>query len=571
MFERNCPSPAELSGFILGTLSLPGLEGVARHLDACSVCEAAVDALERLSDPVMAAVRHPGAGSSVQAGHPHAIGGPHVPDRLGDFRVIREVGRGGMGIVYEAEQISLGRRVALKVLPHQSLLEPESVERFRREARAVAGLHHTNIVQVFGTGEQDGLHYFVMELIPGVGLDRVLRELKRGQPDGQPAPAGGPGGGGTGDPSLLAVVRGLLSGISSGREAEVSASADGPTAQPAGAEAIPLAPSSASGSGRPYWVRVARVGLQVAEALAHAHALGVVHRDIKPSNLLLDYRGTVWVTDFGLAKAADEDNVLTRSGDIIGTLRYLPPEALEGRSDARGDVYSLGVTLYELATLRDAFPDVDRNVLVRRKLDAELARPRRVNEAVPRDLETIILKATARDPGHRYWNAAGLAADLRRFVEDRPVHARRITPPERLWRWCRRDPRTAGLLGRCWWRSRWGSWASRRSGDAPSRRHATRPPRVSAPIWPRSRPAPISTSAISPRLGSSGGSTTWRARARARQLRARATRLGVALSARRGPARDRRAGPPVAQHDLRRRLQPRRPITGLLRLGLLRQ
>ena len=461
MFEQICPSPEDLSGFVLGTLPLPKLEGVARHLEACPVCEAAVGALERISDPVVAAIRHSGVGSSVLAAHSVAIGGPPVPERLGDFQIIREIGRGGMGFVYEAQQVSLGRRVALKILPRHSHLEPESLERFRRESRAVAGLHHTNIVQVFGTGQHDGLHYFVMELIPGVGLDKVLRELKQTREVHRPAmtiggaiaPDGShmavaitTGQARSPDPSLMAVVRGLLSGTSSGLGAGMFANRDDLPAQECRTTPAPAPSSSSSGSGRPYWVRLARVAMQVAEALAHAHAYGVIHRDIKPSNLLIDYRGTVWVADFGLAKAGGDENVLTQSGDIIGTLRYLPPECLDGKADARGDVYSLGVTLYELVTLRDAFPDVDRNVLLRRKLDAELPRPRRENPNVPRDLETIILKAIARDPGHRYQTAADLAADLRRFVEDRPVRARRITAPERLWRWCRRDPRTASLL-----------------------------------------------------------------------------------------------------------------------------
>ena len=158
---------------------------------------------------------------------------------------------------------------------------------------------------------------------------------------------------------------------------------------------------------------------------------------------------------------------MTRSGDIIGTLRYLPPERLDGKSDTRGEVYSLGVTLYELVTLRDAFPEVDRSVLLHRKLNAELPRPRRVNPNIPRDLETIIVKAIAREPSHRYQAAADLAADFGALVEDRPVRARRVTPPERLWRWCRRGSAARpAYSGRSCSRSPRGSWVLRSSGGA---------------------------------------------------------------------------------------------------------
>ena len=218
MCQVTCPSPAELSAFVLGKLRLPELDRVARHLDICADCEAAVESLECMSDPVLAAIRHSGVGTKVLSSDSVTIDGPPVPEALGDFRIIREIGRGGMGVVYEAEQLSLGRRVALKILARHALLEPESLERFRRESRAVAGLHHTNIVQVFGTGEQNGLHYFVMQLIHGVGLDRVLGELRGGEV-GQASSTtsrerAGPAS------SLEAAVCGLLSGTLSGSRAQ---------------------------------------------------------------------------------------------------------------------------------------------------------------------------------------------------------------------------------------------------------------------------------------------------------------------------------------------------------------
>jgi serine/threonine protein kinase len=330
---------------------------------------------------------------------------------LGDFRILREVGRGGMGVVYEAVQESLGRHVALKVLSAEAAAEPRRLERFLREARSAARLHHTQIVPVFEVGSANGVHYYAMQFIAGRGLDQVLRELRR-------LPAGGSAAPAAADPA--------------------PAPADGSAAE-AGPE---LSTPGCAG----YYRAVARVGLQAAEALAHAHAQGVLHRDIKPANLLLDERGEVWVTDFGLARQEGSD--LTRVGDVVGTLRYMAPERLEGRSDARGDVYSLGLTLYELLTLRTPFAGTDDHArLVRRVAQEAQPAPRRIDPRIPRDLETVVQKATARDPAHRYATAAEFAEDLGRFLADQPVRARRVSAPERLWRWCRRNPALASAAG----------------------------------------------------------------------------------------------------------------------------
>ena len=193
-----------------------------------------------------------------------------------------------------------------------------------------------------------------------------------------------------------------------------------------------------------YWQSVARIGAQAADALQHAHDQGVLHRDIKPSNLLLDVRGTVGVTDFGLAKASDQQN-LTLPGDIVGTLRYMPPEAFEGSADARGDICSLGITLYELLGLRHAFSEGDRAQLIRLVTTTEPRRLERVNPAVPRDLAMVVHKAIDREPRLRYQTARELAEDLRRFLGDRPVRARPLSTTERTWRWCRRNRAVATL------------------------------------------------------------------------------------------------------------------------------
>jgi WD40 repeat protein/serine/threonine protein kinase len=380
--------------------------------------------------------------------------------QLGDYRILREVGRGGMGVVYEAQQLSLGRHVAIKMLPSHALLDPRQLGRFQREARSAARLHHTNIVPVFGVGEQDGLHYYVMQFIPGLGLDLVLDELRRlRRPHGKPAPTRGdtPGrtANATPNTSADAIARGLLSGdytASGGRQPPDPGSHQGADAprSPDSSATVRL-PGQAEGStlsesGGRYWQSVARVGVQVADALAHAASQGVLHRDIKPSNLLLDETGNVWVTDFGLAKAASDGDNLTHTGDVVGTLRYMAPERFSGQGDVRSDVFSLGLTLYEMLALRPAFDEVDRNKLVSQVMHDEPPRPRKLNPGVPRDLETVVLKAIARDPAQRYQTPSEMADDLKRFVEDRPVKARRVSEAEKFLRWCRRNPLAAGLV-----------------------------------------------------------------------------------------------------------------------------
>jgi WD40 repeat protein/serine/threonine protein kinase len=332
------------------------------------------------------------------------------------------------------------------VLPASALLDAQRLQRFLREAKAAARLHHTNIVPVFGVGEAGGLHFYVMQFIPGLGLHEVLAELKH-QREVKAVPAASPH-----PVSAAAVAQSLLTG-------KFTVVADDSGASPAtGGVAVRVDPPSStvgkatrSGSsmlreeGGAYWQGVARVGLQAAEALGYAHARGVLHRDVKPSNLLLDTAGNVWITDFGLAKVvADTDN-LTHTGDIVGTLRYMAPERFDGHGDARSDVYSLGLTLYELLTLQPAFTAPDRPRLIHKILHDEPERPRALNPKAPRDLETVVLKAIARDPDHRYLTAGELAADLRRFGENRPVQARRVSLGERWWRWCRRNPVIAGL------------------------------------------------------------------------------------------------------------------------------
>jgi serine/threonine protein kinase/WD40 repeat protein len=379
---------------------------------------------------------------------------PTDPVRVGEFRILRRVGQGGMGVVYEAVQESLGRHVALKLLPAEAVADPKRRERFRREASAAARLHHTNIVPVFGVGEAEGRHFYAMQFISGHPLDAVIDEVKRlkGQAREQPAAPR----------EVSEVAAALLSGTftrtapapapNGGAAATATGTLQGgslPDSTPsAQADAAPALSGSISEGGRSYWATVARIGEQAADALAYAHAQGVLHRDIKPANLLLDLRGTVWVTDFGLAKAADAAGAddLTRAGDIVGTLRYMAPERFDGSGDHRADVYALGLTLYELLTLEPAFAARGRAQLIEQVLAADPPAPRSLAPAIPRDLETIVLKAIARDPAMRYPSAGEMAEDLRRFLEDRPIRARRASSAEQAFRWCRRNKAVAALL-----------------------------------------------------------------------------------------------------------------------------
>ena len=296
-------------------------------------------------------------------------------DSIGDYQIVREVGRGGMGVVYEAVQATLGRKVALKVLPIYSANDPRQVERFRVEGQAAAALDHPHIVPVYEIGCERGVHFYAMRFIDGESLAAVILKARSG-------------------PGIA---------ITTHREA-------------------------------------ARLALEAAEALAHAHDLGILHRDVKPANLLLDTAGHLWVADFGLARFLDGGD-LTRTGDVIGTLRYLSPEQARGRRslDPRTDVYSLGATLYELATLRPAFDGLDRQDLLRRIVEVEPIPPRNLDPTIPRDLETILGASMAKEVDDRYGSATEFAEDLRRFLDGRPILARRPGLATRASRWARRN------------------------------------------------------------------------------------------------------------------------------------
>lgn len=337
---------------------------------------------------------------------------------LGDFRLIREMGHGGMGTVFEAEQLSMGRRVALKVLPFAALIHEKSLQRFRNEVRAAAALDHPNIVSVYSVGEDRGVHFYAMQLIRGQTLADVIVGLR-------------------------ATTKRELPASPAGREnADVPMidSTSPPAAETEGLAHAHISTALDTRTAAERFRSVAWMGIQAAEALQHAHDQGVLHRDVKPSNLMLDREGQLYVTDFGLARI-EADAGITMTGDVVGTLRYMAPEqalAKRGTIDHRADIYSLGATLYELLALEPAFSETDRSELLR-QIAVNDPRPlRHLVRQVPTELATIVSKAMAKAPSERYESTQALADDLRAFLEHRPIKARQPTLFNRAVKWSRR-------------------------------------------------------------------------------------------------------------------------------------
>jgi len=328
--------------------------------------------------------------SSSSSAEPDDADGVFI-DQLGDFRILREIGRGGMGVVYEAEQVSLRRRVALKVLRPHLTLDRATIDRFHREALTIAKLRHPGIVEIHAVGEERGHHFFAMELIEEDSLARALERRRANAAESEPP-------------------------------------------------------------NQRQWIEwICETAAKVADALDFTHRLGVIHRDVKPSNILLGKDGRVVLTDFGIARVSDPGQVTTTK-EMVGTPHYLAPEQVLGRRDlvdARTDVYALGVTLFEMLTLRRPFDGDTAQVILSRIANQEPTPPRKLNPRVSRDLEIVCLTAMEKRREGRYATAAAVAEDLRRFLEYRPIVARPIHWLARSIRWIRRHPwpATAGVLG----------------------------------------------------------------------------------------------------------------------------
>lgn len=394
---------------------------IQRYPEIADAVAACIDGLELV---------HAGIGSRPGSRAPQealdGLGQGGLASPLGDFQILRELARGGMGVVYEAIQLSLGRRVALKVLPFAATFDSRQLQRFKNEAQAAALLHHTHIVPIYAVGCERGVHFYAMQLIEGQSLATVIGQLRQRESRSSAQPM----------ESTLDRAERLES---------LRGQASAPLAQRSTIHVTDTITGGSSIRSETYVRRAARLIVQAAEALEHAHQEGVVHRDIKPANLLIDASGSLWVTDFGLAQL-QADNGLTRSGDVLGTFRYMSPEQTSGQRtvlDHRTDIYSLGATFYELLTLEPVFSGENHQQLLYQILNQDPRNPSELNKAVPPELDTIILKALSKLPGDRYRSALEFSADVQRYLDHQPILAQRPSLLDRARKWSRRHPGAA--------------------------------------------------------------------------------------------------------------------------------
>lgn len=415
--------------YVDGDLAEDRRDEVRRHLDGCPPCQARLRSTRAIFGDLSAArsldnrVRRPEAqpnGAALGPGH-------RGLQTLGDFSIVEELGRGGMGVVYKARQTSLGRIVALKVLASGALQSARAISRFQHEAQAAARLHHTNIVPVYAQGEADGHYFYAMELIEGAPLSAIIRAEAAANPTARIIEKPHPTAPGLADAGTI--------------DASAALPSAGPPTTAAHTDTLASISLTRAMRTTPRFRRLARLFAEVADALHHAHTSGIVHRDIKPQNLLLGADDKLHVTDFGLARLLDEPG-LTRTHEMVGTPSYMAPEQIapeRGPIDGRTDVYALGVTLYETLTHRRPFEGAAYDQIIHRILETEPTRPRRIDRSIPRDLETICLRAMEKSPAARFPTAAAMASDLQRYATDFPIASRPISPFGRAWRWVKRN------------------------------------------------------------------------------------------------------------------------------------
>lgn len=412
------------------------------------------------------------AGERSQAPHPWVPGeiATPYPAKLGDFQLLQEIGRGGMGVVFAARQLSLNRVVALKILEPHLATDPLLQSRFLREAQAAGRLQHPHIVAVYGNGCEGGFSYYAMQFVAGESLSRLIGRLRRvearsrsgGQPDSaavepmardeSPAPIKdlkavecpplGPG-----SVSETPIERPAPTRIDR-LPADFPAWKSSPRLKTTSSATLPETafPSGPIDRNDPsFWKASAEIFRQAADALDYAHQQRIVHRDIKPANLILDERGALWITDFGLAKHQAEAD-LTRTGDVLGTLKYISPEQLSGQSAPTCDIYSLGATFYEFLTLQPMIFSSDKFQMLQ-QIRTQPPRPLRlIDPRIPIELERITLKAVAKSAGDRYATARAFADDLECFLQGKPIQARPLSLAARMIRWLGRNRMTSSLV-----------------------------------------------------------------------------------------------------------------------------
>lgn len=422
--------------FVEGELADDESTAIRTHIDDCEPCKAKLRDFRGLFGELGAARSLDNRRNRPEASEIPQTPGTHRGQKIiGDFEILDELGRGGMGVVYRARQISLNRVVALKVLAVGAVQSERAVQRFQHEAQAAARLHHTNIVPVYAQGAADGVFFYAMELIDGKALSAVVRESENLSlhNDAPPAEA-------TNQPVTDGDAETVASEVDGDRtvalpEKSLTASAAGVSGAYRSGTLVRL-----RRGGRKF-KRIARLFAEVADGLEHAHQLGIYHRDIKPQNLMLGVDDKLHITDFGLARLANEPGI-TLSSEIVGTPAYMSPEQVSrsfGEIDQRSDVYSLGVTLYETLTRQRPFVGDTYDQVIGHVLNTIPKSPRKFDSHIPIDLETICLRAMEKEQVRRFQTASAMAEDLRRYAQDFPIASRRLGPFGKTVRWVRRN------------------------------------------------------------------------------------------------------------------------------------